>query len=161
MRLQDLVADPETLVTASNRAGMVYLMPGSTVDARAVAERLARADAVDVALFREGDGAYAARGDEVIPLEAADDGWKSRALHALANPNSGEVIVSAAAGVEFVDLGGRHHAGGGSHGSLLDGDSVVPMLVVGDGPAPSSITGVAPLVLRHFGVEAPAYARAA
>jgi hypothetical protein len=71
------------------------------------------------------------------------------------------VIVSAASGVELTDLGGRHHAGGGSHGSLLDGDSLVPMLVVGDAPPPPAITGVAPLVLSHFGVRAPAYARAA
>jgi hypothetical protein len=63
--------------------------------------------------------------------------------------------VSAAAGVEFADLGGRHHAGGGSHGSLLDGDSMVPMLVVGAAAPPSEIAGVAPLVLDHFGVEAP------
>ena len=34
------------------------------------------------------------------------------------NPNAGELIVSAAAGWEFADLGGRHHAGGGTHGSL-------------------------------------------
>jgi hypothetical protein len=44
---------------------------------------------------------------------------------------------------------------------LLDGDSLVPMLVVGSASPPASITGVAPLVLEHFGVEAPAYARAA
>jgi hypothetical protein len=35
------------------------------------------------------------------------------------------------------------------------------MLVNGGTPPPASIAGVAPLVLRHFGVEAPAYARAA
>jgi hypothetical protein len=69
--------------------------------------------------------------------------------------------VSAARGVELADLGGRHHVGGGSHGSLDDGDSVVPMLVVGEASPPTSISGVAPLVLHHFGVEAPAYARAA
>jgi hypothetical protein len=71
------------------------------------------------------------------------------------------VIVSAALGVEFADLGGRHHVGGGSHGSLLDGDSTVPMLVVGGAAPPTGIAGVAPLVLEHLGVEAPAYARAA
>jgi hypothetical protein len=32
------------------------------------------------------------------------------------------------------------------------------MLVVGDAAPPTTIAGVAPLVLRHFGVEAPAYA---
>jgi hypothetical protein len=62
------------------------------------------------------------------------------------------VIVSAAPGVEFTDLAGRHHAGGGSHGSLTAGDSEVPMLTVGLGPPPESITDVAPLLLRQLGV---------
>jgi hypothetical protein len=56
--------------------------------------------------------------------------------------------------LEFADLGGRHHAGGGSHGSLEAGDSEVPMLAVGLEP-PTAIVDVAPAILRHFGVEAP------
>jgi predicted AlkP superfamily pyrophosphatase or phosphodiesterase len=157
LRLQDLVTDPQAIVTASNRAGMVYV----DGDARAVAERLARADGIGTALFRESDEFYAIRNDELVELARTDGDWRSRAWHALANPNAGDVIVSAARGAEFIDLGGRHHVGGGSHGSLDDGDSLVPMLVVGDATPPASITGVAPLVLKHFGVEAPAYARAA
>lgn len=152
IRLQELVEDPGAIVTASNRAGMVYL----DGDARAMAVGLSRADGIDTALFREDENFCAARAGEVEPLERGDRAWQ-----ALANPNAGEVIVSAELGYEFADLGGRHHAGGGSHGSLLDGDSVVPMLVVGGAKPPVSITGVAPLVLDHFGVEAPAYARAA
>ncbi len=97
-----------------------------------------------------------------LALGADDGGWQGRARHALANRNAGDVLVSAAEGVEFADLGGRHHAGGGSHGSLLEGDSLVPMLVVGaEEPPPLEIAGVAPFVLRHFGIEVPAYARAA
>jgi hypothetical protein len=162
VRLQAALPDePHAVVTASNRAGMVYLLPGAALDARSAAERLAQADGVDAALFREGDAAFALRDGEQIPLAPDDGDWRGRAWQALANPNAGDVIVSAAAGVEFADLGGRHHAGGGSHGSLLDGDSVVPMLVVGAAATPASIMGVAPLVLEHFGVEAPAYARAA
>ena len=69
--------------------------------------------------------------------------------------------MSPSEGWEFADLAGRHHAGGGSHGSLLAGDSEVPMLTVGlDGPPPATILDVAPAVLEHFGVEPPAYARA-
>jgi hypothetical protein len=71
------------------------------------------------------------------------------------------VIVSAAPGVEFADLAGRHHAGGGSHGSLDAGDSTVPVLTVGLEAEIASIVDVAPAVLARFGVEAPAYARAA
>jgi predicted AlkP superfamily pyrophosphatase or phosphodiesterase len=161
IRLQDAVADQHVVVTASNRAGMVYLLPDAGMDARSVAERLDRTDGVDVALFREGRESLAMRDGEEIRLARDEPDWRGRAWHALGNPNAGDVIVSAAAGVEFADLGGRHHAGGGSHGSLLDGDSVVPMLVVGNAKPPGSIMGVAPLVLDHFGVEAPAYARAA
>jgi hypothetical protein len=78
----------------------------------------------------------------------------------LHDPNAGELLVSAAPGVEFADLAGRHHAGGGSHGSLVAGDSIVPVLTVGVDVAPASIVEVAPAVLAHFGVEAPAYVRA-
>ena len=62
------------------------------------------------------------------------------------------MIVSAAPGWEFVDLAGRHHSGGGSHGSLEAADSEVPMLTVGLGPPPASITGIKELVAAHFGV---------
>ena len=73
--------------------------------------------------------------------------------------NAGELIVSAAPGWEFADLAGRHHAGGGSHGSLTTGDSEVPMLAVGLDLLPASITEVMPTVLGHFGVPLPPYAR--
>jgi hypothetical protein len=153
--------EAQLVVTASNRAGMVYILPGTTVEARTVAERLAGADGIDVALFREDGAGVALRNGEEVRIDGNDDGWRGRARRALDNPNAGDVIVSAAPGVEFADLGGRHHAGGGSHGSLLDGDSLVPMLVLGGASPPADIAGVAPLVLEHFGVEAPAYARAA
>ena len=65
-------------------------------------------------------------------LDEYPDG-RARALAALRNPNAGSVLVSAAPGWEFVDLAGRHHTGGGSHGSLAASDSEVPMLTVGLG----------------------------
>jgi hypothetical protein len=82
-----------------------------------------------------------------------------RAWSALANPNAGELLVSAAPGFEFADLAGRHHAGGGSHGSLTAGDSLVPMLGIGIDVLPSRITEIAPAILAQFGIEPPAYAR--
>ena len=83
----------------------------------------------------------------------------ARAAAALACPNAGEVVVSAAAGWEFEDLGGGHHRGGGSHGSLLAEDSLVPVLAAGlDGALPARIVDLAPSVLAHFGVAAPVYA---
>ena len=172
VRLEETLADlrlhrpgaargAEFVVTASNRAGMVYVLPAATRGPREIAERLAESDAVGVALFREHGTAIALEDGAERRFGPGEGGWRTRAWHALQNANAGDVLVSAAAGVEFADLGGRHHVGGGSHGSLLDGDSVVPMLVVGAGPSPESLTGVVPLVLRHFGVDAPPYARAA
>jgi predicted AlkP superfamily pyrophosphatase or phosphodiesterase len=143
-----------TLVAASNRAAMLY---GD--DPRRLAEALDRDPAVGVALFVE-EGTVVARcdGDEdPAILDEYPDG-RARAEAALRNPNAGAVLVSAAPGWEFVDLGGRHHLGGGSHGSLVDADSQVPMLTVGLGEPPASITGIKGLLLAHFGV---AVARAA
>ena len=71
-------------------------------------------------------------------------------------PNAGDVLVSAAEGWEFADLGGKHHRGGGSHGSLLAGDSEVPMLAVGLAEPPRRIIDIAPAILGHFGVETAA-----
>jgi hypothetical protein len=68
------------------------------------------------------------------------------------------VLVSAADGWEFVDLAGRHHLGGGSHGSLARADSEVPMLTVGLAEPPTSITAIKGLLLAHFGVAVAAAA---
>ncbi len=155
-RLEDAFAGLDDLVvTASNRAGMLYDLRGGRAR-----ELAARVPAEHVAVFRESGRIVARRGgEEGLELLDAFPQGRARVAAALANPNAGDVLVSAAPGVEFVDLGGRHHAGGGSHGSLEPGDSLVPMLTVGLGDPPGSITGIAPLVLRHFGVEPPAYAR--
>jgi predicted AlkP superfamily pyrophosphatase or phosphodiesterase len=162
-RLQDVF--PDELVTASNRAGMVY----TGEDPSTLAQRLDGHPAVDVVLWREGDEAVARReGAELRFTPAATSGDTAildhpdgleRAWAALANPNAGELIVSAAIGWEFADLGGRHHSGGGSHGSLVMGDSEVPMLAVGLDVLPASIVEVMPAVLDHFSVPAPPYAR--
>jgi predicted AlkP superfamily pyrophosphatase or phosphodiesterase len=136
----------DDLVTASNRAAMVY-----TSNPRAVAERLDAQPAAGIVLFSE-DGRLVVRrdGDEDNALlDDVPDGHE-RAAAAVANPNAGEVIVSAAPGWEFVDLAGRSHIGGGSHGSLDAADSEVPMLTVGLGPPPTSITGIKQVVVSHF-----------
>jgi hypothetical protein len=134
---------------------MVYDLRGGRT--RALAERL---DGEHLVVFLE-DGRVVARrgGEEGIELLDEHPQGRERAAAALANPNAGEVLVSAAPGVEFSDLGGRAHLGGGSHGSLGVGDSLVPMLSVGLGPPPDSIVGIVPLVCAHFGVEPPSYVR--
>ena len=174
IRLQSRFAGlPGVVVTASNRAGMIYRLPGCKLDSRDLAERLDQEPAAETVLFREGDEAVARREGEELRFAIDGDGWRTsgderliaypdglaRAWAALENPNAGEVIVSAAPGFEFADLAGRHHAGGGSHGSLRRGDSEVPMLTIGLDAQPQSIVEIAPAVLQHFGVEPPAYAR--
>jgi hypothetical protein len=156
--LEERFADLEgqVVVTASNRAGQVYLLPHAQVDAAELARRLDGFPAVDVTLRLDGDEIVARRDGADGPvekLEHPDVAWRVRS--ALANPNAGDLLVSAAEGWELTDLGGRHHAGGGSHGSLVAGDSFVPVVTVGLRAELRRITDVAPAVLAHFGVAAP------
>ena len=152
------------VVTASNRAGQVYLLPDARVDAASLARALDAEPSVETTLRLEGGEAVARRDREELRFRPGDDGWATSgdrsildhpdALHrswsALANPNAGELLISAAEGWEFVDLGGRHHAGGGSHGSLVAGDSIVPLLTVGVEASIERITDVTPAAVAHF-----------
>jgi hypothetical protein len=171
----------EVLALASNRAGMVYRLPGCREDARVLAERLDDEPAADVVLFLEEDAAVARREGAELRFAPEEDEWRlegdaavldperypnglERSWRALAAPSAGDVLVSAAEGWELADGGGRHHLGGGSHGSLVAGDSYVPLLAAGldvSFPPEPSITDVAPLVLAHFGVAPPASMRRA
>jgi predicted AlkP superfamily pyrophosphatase or phosphodiesterase len=163
------------LVTASNRAGMVYLLQECREDAGELARRLDGTAAAEVVLYREGEEAVARREGEELRFAPGDGAWRTsgdatlldqpdgleRAWAALANPNAGELLVSPPLGVELTDLAGRSHLGGGSHGSLEAGDSEVPILTVGLDAEPRRIVDLAPLALAHFGVDLPAYADAA
>ena len=161
------------LPLGSNRAAHIYLQPGCRLDPRAVAARLDGVPAAEVALFREDGSAVARRDGEELRFtpdaggrfELSGDGSildhpdaLARTWAALGNRNAGEVIVSAAEGHEFADLGGGDHVGGGSHGSLVTGDTEVPLLLVDVEGTAASIVDLASLVLAHFGVGAPAYA---
>ena len=148
------------------------------LDVSDLAERLDEVEAADVVAFREDgetvvrrereelrfapgpDGGWRISGDAAVLDEGRYPNGLERVWRALANPNAGEVLVSARAGVEFLDFGGRHHAGGGSHGSLVAGDSTVPVVAAGlDPPAVGgrpSLTDLAPLALRYLGVPPPA-----
>ena len=169
--------DGEIVVAASNRFGMVYRLPGCRLDVRGLAGRLEGREGVDLVLFREENRAVVRREGEELRFAPAGESWLfegdrglldperypdgvERVWHALACRTAGDVLVSAAAGYEFTDLGGGSHAGGGSHGSLLAGDSLVPVLAAGfEGnplPASPSITELAGLVRTHFGLEPPA-----
>jgi hypothetical protein len=82
-----------------------------------------------------------------------------RLWSALTCPHSGDVLVSADVGFEFVDWGGAEHVGGGSHGSLHRDDSEGVLLMCGLETAERehwALEDVTPLVLEHFGVPLPA-----
>lgn len=79
----------------------------------------------------------------------------SRLWSALTCPTSGEVLLSATPGYEFLDWGGAAHVGGGSHGSLHASDSLAPLVLCGidlprQPPGQWAIRDVASLVRKHF-----------
>jgi hypothetical protein len=82
----------------------------------------------------------------------------SRVWSALTCPTSGEVLLSATPGYEFLDWGGQAHLGGGSHGSLHASDSLGALILSGVSlperePTQWAIRDVASLILRHFEAE--------
>jgi hypothetical protein len=83
----------------------------------------------------------------------------SRLWSALQCPRSGDVLVSAGPGYEFVDWGGADHVGGGSHGALHRGDSLGALVMCGTGPGAASermqwaIRDVVPAIAGHFGID--------
>jgi hypothetical protein len=81
----------------------------------------------------------------------------ARVWSALTCPTSGEVLLSAAPGYEFIDWGRQAHVGGGSHGSLHASDSLGALVLCGVGlpqqePTQWAIRDLAPLILDHFGL---------
>ena len=71
---------------------------------------------------------------------------------------SGELLASAAPGFEFLDWGGAHHVGGGSHGALHANDSLGSLIWCGTGPPADcreqwSLRDIVPMIDEHFGVE--------
>ena len=161
----------QVALTASNRAAMAYRLAGCPLETAELAERLGNDPSVEVVCYRDGAEAVARRADAELRFAPTGQGWRlsgdervldqprahERLWSALENPNAGELLISAAPEFEFADLAGRHHAGGGSHGSLERGDSEVPMLAVGIERLPESIVEVAPTVLTHFGIQPPSY----
>jgi hypothetical protein len=83
----------------------------------------------------------------------------ARVWSALTCPTSGEVLLSATPGQEFMDWGRQAHVGGGSHGSLHASDSLGALILHGvelPGPEPAqwAIRDVAALVRAHFDLAA-------
>jgi hypothetical protein len=116
-------------------------------------------------------GAWVVRGNlEVLDARIEDGVFHSesypdalaRVWAALECPTSGDVLLSSAPGQEFVDWGGAHHVGGGSHGSLHRSDSLGALIMTGVDQGGRgadhqwSIRDVADLVRGHFQVPSPA-----
>jgi predicted AlkP superfamily pyrophosphatase or phosphodiesterase len=81
-----------------------------------------------------------------------------RLWEALGSPTTGDVLLSAGGGYEFVDWGGVAHVGGGSHGSLHRGDSLGALVLAGVDHTPRehwSIKDVTPAILEHFELTEP------
>jgi hypothetical protein len=79
----------------------------------------------------------------------------ARVWAALECPTSGELLVSATPGYEFLDWGGGAHIGGGSHGSLHRSDSLGALVFTGledPGHDQWSIRDIAGLVRGHWGL---------
>jgi hypothetical protein len=93
--------------------------------------------------------------DGRVVSDAYPDGFE-RLWSALRAPNAGDLLVSLAQGHECVDWGGASHAGGASHGALLAGDSLGPLVLCGFDPGTEdaheqwSLRDVADLVMEHF-----------
>jgi hypothetical protein len=80
----------------------------------------------------------------------------ARAWSALRTRTSGEVLASAKPGYEFLDWGGAHHVGGGSHGSLHANDSLGSLMWCGTGPDSAddreqwALRDIVPMIMEHF-----------
>ena len=112
-------------------------------------------------------GRWEVEGDErALELDTTDGRVRSgtypnaleRLWAAMSCPSSGDLLISAAPGYEFVDWGGFDHVGGGSHGSLHRGDSLGTLIFCGTGPASRdareqwTIADAASEITKHFSV---------
>ena len=138
--------DEEEAAVWSSRGELRFGPGGDLIDARGCSWSVdgdLDTLGLDVADGRVGSGSY-------------PDGL-GRLWSALASPTTGDVLLSAGGGYEFVDWGGVAHVGGGSHGSLHRGDSLGALVTAGiEAPEREqwSIADVTPTILDHFGITA-------
>jgi hypothetical protein len=157
--------DPGGAPLARSEVGM----PVAGEGAWAVVERRGRR-----LRFRPGDavadprgGGWELDGDPAALEATVEDGVLrgeeypdplARVYAAMTAPHAGDFVVSLKLGYEAVDWGGVAHVGGGGHGALHRGDSLVPLLFAGCGPADPTerpqwaLRDVAAVVLDHFGL---------
>jgi hypothetical protein len=141
-------------------------------DGEAVVRGRRGADVLELRLAPRGDledargKRWSVEGDlELLALSAREGRVDSavypdalgRVWSALRCPNAGELLASARPGYEFLDWGGAHHVGGGSHGSLHANDSLGTLLWCGTGPEAGAreqwaLRDIVPLILDHFAI---------
>jgi hypothetical protein len=142
---RDAHDEPREGVISSPLRGELRFAPGGPIaDARGLSWSLDGALAVLEATIEDGRLLSAAYPDAL-----------ARTWAALTCPTSGEVLLSAAPGFEFLDWGRQAHVGGGSHGSLHASDSLGALILSGVSmpdpePAQWAIRDVAPIALGHF-----------
>jgi hypothetical protein len=109
---------------------------------------------------------WSVEGDlDLLGLKVSDDQIRSttypdamsRVWSAQRCPSAGEVLASARPGYEFLDWGGAHHVGGGSHGSLHANDSNAVLIWTGTGPEKTvkeqwALRDIVPMITQHFGL---------
>ncbi len=137
---------PEAVIRAAGGAELRFAPGGALSDPRGESWSV------------EGDlGVLAAQIEDGRLLSPDYPDALARVWSALGCENSGDVLLSAAPGYEFVDWGGADHVGGGSHGSLHRTDSLGALLWCGTGPETRtvrdqwSLRDVAPMIRAHFG----------
>jgi hypothetical protein len=141
---------PREGVISSRRHGELRFAPGGTggtlVDLRGASWNVEGALEAIAATVEDG---------RLLSPEYPDA--LARTWAALTCSTSGDVLLSAAPGFEFIDWGRQAHVGGGSHGSLHASDSLGALVLSGvrlPDPEPRQwgIADVAPIVLEHFGL---------
>jgi hypothetical protein len=138
--------DGDEAVVAAAAGELRFQLGGELVDGRGA--RWTVDGDLDVLDLAVADGALS-HGDYPDAL--------GRLWSALGCRRSGDVLLSATPGYEFVDWGGSHHGGGGSHGSLHRCDSLGVLLTVGvEGLAAQRsqphLRDVTPMIANHFGL---------
>jgi hypothetical protein len=150
MRLSDH-PDGEAVVRGARGEGIRELRIGARGDlADARGERWSVEGDLDLLALRVHDG----RVESATYPDALGRVWS-----ALRCRTSGELLASAAPGYEFLDWGGAHHVGGGSHGSLHANDSLGSLVWCGTGPESAdareqwTLRDILPMICEHFGVK--------
>lgn len=165
-------ADGVELVVWRNDDGSGVISAGSASAVGGELRFRPASDADDEVLRDQRGGTWVVSGTLGVVGASVADGVLTSASHpdplgrcwsALTCVNSGDLLLSAAAGAEFPDWGGIDHVGGGSHGSLRADDAVGILVHHGladqDDPrgrpelSPDawSIEDATPMIRRHFG----------